>query len=258
MTFSISRASRFGWPLLSLPLFVLAAACGGSSSSPTPTATRAIANATASASAAQGTAAYDAMAAALDKASYPADLVDGLSIGKKDAKVVIQAYEDFTCSHCLDFTSTMEPGIVEQMVKPGTVRLEFHYLPLRQFSVGSMVAAQCAADQNRFWEYQKRLFMVQAQADAKPQDQYSQAMNDGFGEAALKQYAVDLGLETAKFNDCIANPQTAIDHIQADLAQASKLGIQGTPSFVVNGKFLSNGYPSTLAAWKQLVDSAAK
>jgi len=198
---------------------------------------------------------YEAMAAALEKVQYPTDLTDGTALGKKDAKVVIQAYEDFTCSHCMEFSADVEPAIVDQLVKPGTVRFEFHYLPLRQSSVGIMVAAQCASDQGRFWEYHRALFIAQAKADAKPQDQYSQAMNDGFGEAALKQYASDLKLDTAKFNDCLANPQTALDRIQADLAQASKLGIKGTPGFVVNGQFVGESYPANIAAWKKLVET---
>ncbi len=238
---------------------VAAAGCGGDGNAPVTATTTVGSTVTAAASVQAGTTGrYESVAAALEKVSYPQDLADGTALGKKDARVVIQAFEDFTCSHCLEFSAEMEPAIVEQLVKPGTVRFEFHYLPLRQSSVGIMVAAQCAADQGRFWEYHRALFIAQAKADAKPQDQYAQAMNDGFGEVALKQYAADLKLDTAKFGDCLASPQPAIDKIQADLTQASKLGIKGTPGFVVNGRFLGDSYPANIAAWKKLVEGAAK
>jgi protein-disulfide isomerase len=239
-------------------LTALVGACGGGDSSAATTAAGARLTPPASGTAGAPGASFDAMAVALAKVDYPSDLADGTALGKKDAKVVIQAYEDFTCPHCLEFTTTTEPAIIDQLVKTGAVRFEFKYLPLRQSSVGIMIAAQCAADQNKFWDYQKLLFIAQAKADAKPQDQYSQAMTDSFGEDGLKQMATTAGLDATTFADCLSNGQPALDRIQSDYAEASKLQINGTPGFVVNGQFLGESYPANVAAWKTLVDGIKK
>ena len=248
--------------LIALAVFAAAAfgaaACGGDDTTATTATTAAATNTATVAKTVSAADAYGAMAAELEKATYPADLIDGKNIGKKDAKVVIQMYEDFTCSHCLEFTASSEPGIIENSVKTGVARLEFHYLPLRQSSVAIMVAAECAATQDKFWEYQKKLFIVQAGADAKPQEQYAQALSDGFGDTALKQYARDLGLDGAKFDDCYTNPQAAVAVVQKDLETSTTLGIRGTPGFVINGQYLANGYPANPADWKTLIQSKAK
>jgi protein-disulfide isomerase len=60
-----------------------------------------------------------------------------------------------------------------------------------------------------------------------------------FTKPNLKKYAADLGLDAAKFNPCIDNDQTA-SIVQADAAQSQSLGLPGTPSFLINGKFFRN------------------
>lgn len=265
MTFSLKLTSRRAFVLASIALLsLLVAACGGddkaSAKGDAAGTPRVVASATATAAQTPPSAAdfYAALASEIESTRYPADLVDGKSIGKKDAKVVVEMYEDFTCSHCLEFTATSEPGIIENSVKAGLARIEFHYLPLRQSSVGIMVAAECAATQGKFWDYQKKLFIAQANADAKPQDQYAAAMESAFNDTALAQYATETGLDMAKFNDCLANPQDAIAVIQKDLEASTNLGIRGTPGFVVNGQYLANGYPANPADWKTLLQSKAR
>jgi protein-disulfide isomerase len=191
---------------------------------------------------------------ALAKLNYTGIPQAGTTLGKPDAPVTIEMYEDFACSHCMEFTALLEAGIVEQLVKPGKAKLEFHYFPLRQASVVPMVAAECAADQNRFWDYQKRLFTEQAIADALPPDKGGEALATAFGEAALKGFAKDLGLDSDKFATCFAG-QPPLQRIQDDLRKVEKQGMQGTPTFVVNGKALLSGSPSTVAEWKTLVES---
>jgi protein-disulfide isomerase len=59
-----------------------------------------------------------------------------------------------------------------------------------------------------------------------------------FTKPNLKKYAADLGLDTATFNKCIDNDETATV-IQADIAEANRLGIRGTPTFLINGRQLT-------------------
>jgi protein-disulfide isomerase len=92
--------------------------------------------------------------------------------------------------------------------------------------MGAAVAAEAAHNQGKFWEYHDKLFANQSKLS--PDD--------------LKQYAKDLGLDTAKFEADLASPQT-LKRVSADVSEANSLGITGTPAFLVNGHYLSGAQP---------------
>jgi protein-disulfide isomerase len=87
-------------------------------------------------------------------------------------------------------------------------------------------AGQCANAQNKFWEYHDMLF----------QNQRALAAED------LKQYAATLGLDADKFNQCLDSGSMR-EAVAADQAEATALGIRGTPAFYINGRFLSGAQP---------------
>lgn len=91
----------------------------------------------------------------------------------------------------------------------------------------SAYAAECANRQGKFWEYHEKLFT-----------QFTTAFAGSYSKANLKKYAAELGLDTAAFNKCIDNDETA-SVIQADIAEAQRTGIRGTPTFMINGRQLN-------------------
>ena len=190
----------------------------------------------------------------LSRLDYPPALQNGKMLGNPDAKVTIGMFEDFTCPHCLEFTAVIEPGLVDQLVKTGKAKLEFHYFPLRSSSVPSMIAAQCAAEQNQFWEYGRRLFKEQAIADALPAAQSDAALSAAFSLPKFKEYAADLGLDAQKYSDCLTS-DAATQRIVDDSRITEQMGMKGTPTFVVNGEALLDGSPSTVADWVKLVEN---
>jgi protein-disulfide isomerase len=58
----------------------------------------------------------------------------------------------------------------------------------------------------------------------------------------LKQYAVDIGLDTEAFNTCMDSGEFRGD-VQRDYRQGEQIGVTGTPAFFVNGRFLSGAQP---------------
>ena len=95
-------------------------------------------------------------------------------------------------------------------------------------AVKAAEAARCAGAQGRFWDFHDLLF------------------NNGkkLEVAQLKEYASTLGLDAARFDQCLdASEQAAA--VQKDVAQAQRLGLTGTPSLFVNGHFLSGAIPYT-------------
>jgi protein-disulfide isomerase len=230
---------------LVFPAAVLLLACGDGdddSAAPARTATR-------TAPAKPG--ATSSLAAKVQAIDSPKDLATGRKLGKADAKVTLVMFEDFTCSHCLEFTADNEGQIIEEYIKTGKVLLEFHFLPLSQGSVIPMAAGYCAAEQDAFWPYQQKLFAVQAQAIAKT----GPALSVAFSLEQVVAYATALGMDEGRFRACLPADAT-LQAIEDDARAAQAYGFSGTPSFVLDGKPLTNGYPPNFAGWKKLLDSA--
>jgi protein-disulfide isomerase len=165
--------------------------------------------------------------------------------------VKIEAYEDFGCSHCLDFTADVEPGIFENYVATGKVSFEYKYFPLRQLTAAAAIAAECAAEQDKFWPYHRALYIAQAEANEK----VGPPLTEAFGVDNLKAVAADLGLDAAAFDTCTQG-DAAVTAVQGDLQKANELALPGTPSFVINGKVTPG--PETFAGWKKLLDDLLK
>ena len=84
----------------------------------------------------------------------------------------------------------------------------------------------CANEQGKFWPYHDKLFASQQR----------------LGGAELKQYAVELGLDAARFNACVDAHKYA-QQVEADISAANEVGVNGTPAFFINGRLLSGAQP---------------
>jgi protein-disulfide isomerase len=159
--------------------------------------------------------------------------LNGTVIGDPNAPVTIEAWEDFLCPACRQWTETVEPQIVEQYVKTGQVKLEFRQFPLTSHAPGSIMGAMaslCANDQNAFWPYHSRLFMAQDQGQA------------GYTIDALVRYADDLGLDSRALLECMSS-QKYRDAVNASASEAAVTrGYGATPTIVVNGEPMANPY----------------
>lgn len=156
----------------------------------------------------------------------PNEWINGTSLGDPAATVTVQAWEDFLCPHCQDWTSSVEPNLINDYVKSGKVRFEFRPFPLQGFEPGSRWAAlagECAAQQNGFWPYHDRLFEA-----ARQQGQVALTFEK------LVEYAGEVGLEGQAFNQCLSS-QTTLPLVEASKQEATALGLTGTPYVVING-----------------------
>ncbi len=187
----------------------------------------------------------------INETHVPEDLAEGKRIGKPDAKVVIEAYEDFGCPHCLDFTANIEPVILEEYVAAGKASFEYKYFPLRQQTAVAALAAQCAAEQDKFWPYHRALFIAQAEANEKT----GPALSEAFAPANLRTIGADIGLDSTAFEACLVS-DAAADVVQSELRKSNELALPGTPSFVING-VVTDG-PDTAAGWRDLLDDLLK
>ena len=171
----------------------------------------------------------------------PTDLADGFAVGAATAPVTVDVWEDFQCPYCRQFTLQVEPQIVTAYVETGRVRLVFHDLAfLGDESRWAAVAAAGAEDQGRFWPYHDYLFANQLGENV-----------GSFTVDRLETMASAVGLNRTVFDAGLA-----LDAARARFAQieqesvtgATRLGIQSTPTVVVNGTVLAGSDWATVSA----------
>ena len=117
----------------------------------------------------------------------------------------------------------MEPKLYKEYVKDGTLRIEWRDFPYRgQESVNAAVAARSAQAQGRFWEYHDLLY----------DSQFS-----GFSDENLTELAREAGLDTQRFESDYRSGRYERS-VRADFQQGLNAGVNGTPTFFINGKML--------------------
>ena len=149
-------------------------------------------------------------------------------LGDPNAPITLVEFGDFNCGYCGKWTQETLPRIDEKYIKTGKVRMAYvHYPILGADSMAAAVAAECAARQDKFWDYHNLLYNRQG---------------IGFTPANLSKVAGELGLDTAGFEQCLANftDRTSLDE---DIRLAQVMGVRGTPAFLVNGIPLAGAYP---------------
>jgi protein-disulfide isomerase len=159
------------------------------------------------------------------------------TLGSDSAKVVITEYGDFGCTSC---RAWHRAGIMQQVLAAYGNDVQFVWKDFPVITVQSPKAAeagQCAFDQGKFWEYHDLLY---AKAPAL-------SVND------LKDYAAQIGLDTAKFNECLDSGQNQAKVNQSLNEAQREYAFPGTPSFLINGKKLVG--PPSFEVLKSTIDS---
>lgn len=175
---------------------------------------------------------------------------DGTRLGNPDAKVKIEVFEDFKCSACKIYTKNIEPDVIKNLVETGEVYYVHHMFPFLDDNASTKdsdraaLAAECAADQNRYWDYKEILFENQKSVPGE------------FSDERLIAFAESLKLDMNQFNACYSQktPQPRIDE---SLALGLQMGVQGTPSVFVNGVEVSPGKVPTFEQILQAVQLAS-
>ncbi|NPV56987.1 MAG: thioredoxin domain-containing protein [Anaerolineae bacterium] len=161
----------------------------------------------------------------------PPFMADKNSAGDPAAPIRIEAFSDFNCSHCKEFNDDLEKQIFDDYVSTGKVYFTYISFPiLAASSSTSAQAAYCAADQGKFWEYKDTLYMNVGKTP------------NPFSTANLQNYATKLGLNVADWRECFDNNKYT-QQLQSDLEYGKSIGVEGTPSFNVNGTIV---YRTTL------------
>jgi protein-disulfide isomerase/uncharacterized membrane protein len=160
--------------------------------------------------------------------------------GSAEAPVTIVEFSDFECGHCGAFHQSLD-DVLHRM--GSDVRVVFRHFPLdsacnpkvaasvHPSACLAAVAAECAADQGKFWQYHNVLFANQQE----------------LGRAFLIQYASRLGMDVARFTECLGSA-AAQARVRDDAAEGARLGIDSTPTVFINGRKIKGALEPELLA----------
>lgn len=169
-------------------------------------------------------------------------------VGQNTKNVTLVEYGDFQCSACYQFESVLEQ--IREIYK-NDITFQFRHFPLSEIHLNAVAAArasEAASNQGKFWEMHDALYKSQ-DPSGKSGWVASKTPNTFFEEIARQ-----LNLDVEKFKTDSASAAVN-DVIQADRAEAKRLGFNGTPSFMLDGKQISQPR-ADLEFFKKLIDEA--
>jgi protein-disulfide isomerase len=156
----------------------------------------------------------------LAQPSAHVDVTGAPRLGSENAPVQIIEFADYECPYCQKVNEDLA-RVREQFPNQVSLVYKDFPLPMHPLAAKAAVAARCAGAQGKFWEYHDSLF----------QTKKLQASD-------LKQQAAALKLDTTAFNQCLESGEQ-IATVKKDAEEAHRMGLQGTPSFFINGHFMT-------------------
>lgn len=167
----------------------------------------------------------------------------GYLVGSPDAPVEITEYADYQCPACEAFATVQWPTIKQRLIDTGRLRWRFRDFPLDQIHPSARLAAHsvaCADEQGRFLEQNDRIYATQTQ------------WTRSGAERTFRRIAEELGLDLGAYDECMRSARYA-GRIQASQEEGVRLGVNGTPTFLANGRLYSQGF--NYDEIRRLVDS---
>jgi len=168
----------------------------------------------------------------------------GATLGSTSAPIKVAAWEDYQCPYCQVWSEQFEPQLITDFVATGIVQYQFHDLAFigtghtPDESLAAAVAAQCAGDQGKFWEYHDWLYA----------NQNAGGENKGWWTTdKLAAVALKVGLDKASFDTCTVDPAKA-SAVVAERNAGGALGINSTPSIFINDQPVTLSTYAALAA----------
>jgi protein-disulfide isomerase len=157
------------------------------------------------------------------------------SIGPSDAPVLVVEFSDYQCPAC---RQVHENVLKIRELYGAKLRWVFKDYPLKMHKDAGVAAeaARCASEQNKFWEYQNVLY----------------GSTEELTLERLREYAGRLGLNGDQFKGCLESRKYQ-SKIETDVEEAKQIGVDRTPTFLINGKLSFGGL--TLERFKELIDA---
>jgi len=169
--------------------------------------------------------------------------------GKGSTGVTLVEYGDYQCPYCQVYSTT-----IKQVVEKYNDQITFQFVnfPLtniHQNAFAASRAAEAAAKQDKFWEMHELLYQ---QSDPNGASGWVASTSP---TTFFNNFATQLGLDVAKFKTDYAS-SAVNDAINADMTKGTKAGVEGTPTFFLDGK--KTEIANTVTDFEKALDTAIK
>lgn len=173
---------------------------------------------------------------------------DDPSLGNKNAKVTIIEFSDYQCPFCRSFWKDSLPQIKNEFIDTGKAKFIYrdYALSFHPMAIPSAQAAECADDQGKYWEMHDKIF---SEEDKLGQGTVTYTVQE------LKLWASQIGLDKAKFNQCLDSGKYKAE-VQKDFDDGNSAGVSGTPSLFINGRLVVGAQP--YASFKAIIEEELK
>jgi protein-disulfide isomerase len=166
-------------------------------------------------------------------------------LGSDSAPVTVDEYADFECPACAQFAVLTAPDVRSRLVATGEVRWVFHDFPLsiHKNSMPAHEAAQCAAEQGKFFEMHDQLFFNHGSwvMESNPRGEF-------------RDFAAAIGLDMGRYDQCMSSGRY-LPQLEQAREQGTAKGVSSTPTFDINGKRYTGAIPYD--DFKKIVETAA-
>lgn len=160
----------------------------------------------------------------------PVEITD-FGIGPMDAKVKVVEYASFTCPHCAGFHAEVFPKLKADYIDTGKIRFEYREVYFDRYGLWAGMIARCGGEM-RYFGISDILFDTQKE--------WAASDDPAVVSENLKKIGRSAGMEDAAMDACMKDKPTAeamLKHYQTNFAAD---GIEGTPTFMINGVKHSN------------------
>jgi len=160
-----------------------------------------------------------------------AEEIKRITVGNKDAKITIIAFESLTCSHCADFSNDTFAEIKENYIDKGKVNFELRPFALNAIDLNAFKLLHCV-DENDFFAMDKILFKDQKKWIVT--NQSDKVLENSTN--ALKNYGALFGVSEEAFNSCMENENITDFILEQRIEGVEEYDISSTPTFIINGE----------------------
>ncbi len=148
-------------------------------------------------------------------------------LGAEKPVVYVVAYESFGCPYCKDNQTDIKQLVAKFGPLVRFVSKDFPTEGLHPNVMNAHLAAACANEQGKYWEYRDLLYANPA-TDENPQN---------FSKDNLVELSKQVGLNNSQFKKCL-DEEKYLQEIKQDVASGYNVKVVGTPSYVINGSLI--------------------
>ena len=152
-----------------------------------------------------------------------AEEIKRITVGNKDAKITIIAFESLTCSHCANFHKDVYPELKKEYIDTGLAKIEFRHYPLDIAALNASKIAQCKSDQGL-----KILESLYSNQQVWVKGKTIEEINHN-----LKKFIQKEGFEL-NFEKCLNNKEIEDFILNDRIEGARNFKINATPTIIIN------------------------